>query len=43
MEFNNIKTMVNSHTATPYHNISTFLPADNNERYEKHSVITDDS
>lgn len=35
--------MVNSHTATPYHNITTFLPANNNEKYEKHSVIQDDS
>lgn len=33
MEFNNYKTMINSHTATPFHFITTFLPADCNERY----------
>lgn len=39
LEYNNFKTMVCSHTATPYHFVTTLLPAENvPERYCIHSV-----
>lgn len=43
MEANKIKTMVHSHTATPYHQITTFLPMDKpGEKYAVHSVVKSD-
>lgn len=33
LEFNQLKTMVCSHTATPYHFITTFLPTEGVEKY----------
>ncbi|KAH0574325.1 Serine/threonine-protein phosphatase [Spironucleus salmonicida] len=43
MEFNNFKTMVNSHTATPYHFVTTFLPLDKcADKYGVQSVTRGD-
>jgi len=43
MEANGYKCMVHSHTATPYHQITTFLPIDKpNEKFGTQSVVKSD-
>lgn len=43
LAFNNFKTMVCSHTATAYHQITTFLPnTQQPEGWGTHSVISND-